>query len=114
MTSKAPRYVTCTRCRVRVLEVRDDFQLGVLVGMPLLDPVALSQLQVVACVITGVQLWQVHEHAGKTVTSVRSRWWPRRPIDGEISPRHRCGTTWDAPALNLAPEETVYPDQPPF
>lgn len=114
MTTKSPRYVTCTRCRARVLEVREDYQLGVLIGTPLLDPVALQQLQVVACVITGVQLWQIHEHAGKHVTSSRSRWWPCRPVDGYIAPVHRCGHTWDAPALDLKPDEVVYPDQPPF
>jgi hypothetical protein len=112
--NKAPRYVTCPRCRARVLEVRWDFQMDVLIGMPLLDPVALQPLQIVACVITRVQLWQIHEHAGKTITSQRTPWWPRKPVDGEISPRHRCGHTWDAPALDLVPDEVVYPDQPPF
>lgn len=114
MSATTPRYVTCPRCRARVLEVRWDYQMDILIGTPLLDPVALGQLQIVACVITGVKLWQVHEHAGRPVTSRRSRWWPTKPVAGEISPEHRCKHTWDAPALDLAPEVTVYPDRPPF
>lgn len=111
---KAPRYVTCPRCRTQVLEVRDDYQLGVLIGTPLLDPVALQPRQIVACVIAGIRLWQVHEHAGRPVTSSRSRWWPKKPVPGDTSPVHRCGRIWDAPALDLVPDELTTPEQPPF
>jgi hypothetical protein len=114
MSQITPRYVTCPRCRSRVLEARWDFQMNTLIGTPLLQPVSLTPDQIVACIITSIPLWQVHEHAGKPITSRRTPWWPRGPIAGDIAPEHACGRTWDAPALDLAPDEIVYPDQPPF
>jgi hypothetical protein len=114
MSRTAPLAARCGRCHARVLEVRVDFQLGVLIGEPRLDPIALGATQITACVITGIQLWQIQEHAGTTITSSRSRWWPRRHVDGHTAPAHACGRVWDAPALDLAPDEPVYPEQPPF
>jgi hypothetical protein len=114
MTATAPLVAPCRRCGRRVLEVRADFQLGVLVGEPRIDPVRLDRDQVIACVLTGVRLWQIQEYAGSTTTSSRSRYWPQRPVDGHTAPEHTCGRVWSAPSLNLAPDEVVIPEQPPF
>ncbi|MEV7875174.1 hypothetical protein [Microbacterium sp. NPDC089188] len=114
MSATAPLAARCARCRRRVLEVRRDFQLGVLIGAPRLDPVRLDRDQVLACVLVGIRLWQIREHAGTTTTSSRSRWWPRQPVDGHTAPEHACARVWDAPALDLAPDEVTYPEQPPF
>lgn len=114
MSAKAPLAARCGRCSRRVLEVRADHHLGVLIGTPRLDPVGLTRDQVLACVLTGIRVWQIQEHAGKTATSLRTRYWPMRPVDGHTAPEHTCTRTWDAPALDLAPDEVVYPDQPPF
>lgn len=114
MSTKAPLFVNCPRCSRRVLEVRADYELGVLVGTPRLDAVHLDPTQITACIITGLRLWQIQQHAGHTITSSRSRWWPRKPVDGVTVPEHSCGRIWDAAALDLAPAEVVYPDQPPF
>lgn len=110
----ASLFARCPRCDRQVLEVRADWDLGVLVGTPRLDAVQLDQEQIIACIITGLRLWQIQEHAGTTVTSSRSRWWPREPVPGHTVPEHSCGRVWDAPAIDLAPAEIVYPDQPPF
>ncbi|WP_091232557.1 hypothetical protein [Microbacterium sp. 3J1] len=114
MKTKAPLFINCPRCNRRVLEVREDFELGVLVGTPRLDAVQLKPDHIVACIITGIRLWQIQERAGHTITSGRSRWWPREPVPGFTVPEHSCGRVWDAPAIDLAPDEIVYPDQPPF
>lgn len=114
MSRTAPLAARCGRCHALVLEVRVDFQLGVLVGAPRLDPISLVGTQITVCVLTGIQLWQVQERAGTTTTSSRSRWWPVRPVDGHTAPVHACGRVWDAPALELAPDEPVYPELPPF
>ena len=114
MTATAPLFAVCRRCGVRVLEVRWDYQQDVLIGEPRLDPVALDYHQVTACVIAGIPLWQVHQHAGKTITSHRSRWWPRKPVPGHIAPEHDCGRVWDAFPINLAPDPNPVPDVCPF
>lgn len=114
MSATTPRYVTCPRCRARVLEARWDYQGDFLIGTPLLDAVALQPSQIVACVVTGIRLWQVHQHAGHTVTSRRTRWWPTRPVDGDVVAEHACGRVWDAPPLDLAPDPDVIPDVCPF
>lgn len=114
VSATAPLMTRCRRCGARVLEVRADFHLGVLIGEPRVDPVHLDRDQVLACVLVGIRLWQIHEHAGRTVTSSRSRYWPRTPVPGQIAPTHACGRVWTAPALDLVPDEPVYPEQPPF
>jgi hypothetical protein len=114
MKTKAPLFINCPRCSRRVLEVREDFELGVLVGTPRLDAVELDANHITACIITGVRLWQIQKRAGRTITSGRSRWWPREPVPGFTVPEHSCGRVWDAPALDLAPVEPVRYDQPPF
>jgi hypothetical protein len=114
MTGTAPLAARCPRCGRRVLEVRRDYNLGVLVGDPRIDPVRLDRDQVLACVLVGIRLWQVQEHAGTTTTSSRDRWWPQSPVPGQIAPEHACERVWTAPALDLAPDEVTYPEQPPF
>ena len=110
----APLMTRCRRCDARVLEVRVDFQLGVLIGEPRIDPVSLDAVQITACIITGIRLWQIQERANTTITSSRSRHWPRHPVPGHTAPAHTCGRVWDAPPLDLAPDQPVYPDTPPF
>ncbi len=114
MTATTPLYAACRRCGGRVLEVRWDFQQDILIGAPRLEPVSLDYQQVTACVIAGIPLWQIHEHARKTVTSRRSRWWPRTPVPGHIAPEHGCGRVWDAFPLDLAPDLTPIPETCPF
>ncbi len=58
------------------------------------------------------RLWQIQEHAGKTATSLRTRYWPTRPVDGHTAPEHTCTRTWDAPALDLAPTRSSTPTSP--
>lgn len=112
--SRSPLVANCPRCGRRVLEVLADWAGEVLYGEPRLDPVSLDYQQVTACIVIGIPLWQIHDHAGRKVTSRRSRWWPRKPMAGHISPEHACGRVWDAFPLNLAPLETPIPDNPPF
>ncbi|EYT59771.1 hypothetical protein [Microbacterium sp. UCD-TDU] len=114
MTATTPLFITCPRCSRQVLEVRADWQLGVLIGTPRLDAVQLDPTQITACILTGLELWQVHTWAGKTVTSRRSRWWPTEPVAGTTAPRHACGRVWDAPALDLAPDKASAPEKCPF
>lgn len=114
MKTKAPLFINCPRCGRRVLEVRDDFQLGVLVGTPRLDAVHLDPMQITACIITGLRLWQIQTRAGRLITSGRSRWWPTEPVPGFTVPEHSCSRVWDAPALDLAPDTAPTPDKPPF
>lgn len=114
MTPTAPLATRCRWCGRRVLEVRRDEHLGVLIGEPRIDPVALDRDQVLACVLVGIRLWQVQKRGGTTTTSSRSRWWPRTPIPGHTAPEHACPRVWAAPALDLAPDEVTYPEQPPF
>lgn len=114
MKTKAPLFINCPRCGRRVLEVREDFELGVLVGTPRLDAVQLDPMQITACIITGVRLWQIQKRAGKTITSGRSRWWPREPVPGVTVPEHSCGRIWEAPELNLAPPAVPTFAEPPF
>lgn len=114
MITKAPLATRCGRCGRQVLEAREDWHEGVLIGDPRIDPVALDSTQLLACVIAGVRVWQLHQVAGHWVSSVRSRYWPRRPIDGHVSPAHDCGRIWTAPRLNLAPDASHVPDICPF
>lgn len=114
MKTKSPLLINCPRCNRRVLEVREDFELGVLVGTPRLDPVHLDAMHITACIITGIRLWQIQKRAGRTITSGRSKWWPREPVSGFTVPEHSCSRVWDAPALDLAPVEPVRYDKPPF
>lgn len=114
MTATAPLYTRCARCGVRVLEVRWDWAEGALFGEPRVDPVSLDREQLTACIVIGIQLWQVHPHAGRTVTSKRTRWWPRQPMPGYIAPVHACGRVWDAFPIDLAPDEITYPTEAPF
>lgn len=104
-TSKSPLLTTCRRCAVPVLEVRDDFR-GILGGTPRLDPVNLDQQQILACIIVGTPLWQIQKRPlGNWVTSQRTRYWPRKPVDGYTAPEHKCGTIWDAFPVDLAPPQ---------
>lgn len=114
MTATTPLAAACTGCGRRVLEVRWDHRDDVLIGAPRIDGVSLDWQQVTACVLAGITLWQIHEWAGRVVTSRRTRYWPTKPIPGHIAPEHHCARTWDAFPLDLAPAETVTPDQPPF
>ncbi len=114
MSAVTPLTTACGRCGRRVLEVRLDFDLGLLVGKPRIDPVVLARPQVVACVITDVPLWQVYEHGGRTVTSQRGRLWPREPMPGDIVPEHACDRTWTAPPLVLAQPTPPALTEPPF
>lgn len=112
--SATPVLVSCRRCRARVLEVRADWHEGIVIGEPRLDPVTLDRQQILACVITGIPLWQVHQHAGRPVTSLRTRWWPTKPLPGHTAPEHACRRTWEAFPLSLAPDPTLIPDTCPF
>jgi hypothetical protein len=114
MSATTPLFITCPRCDRQVLEARADWQLGVLIGTPRLDAVQLDSTQITACIITGLELWQIHTWAGRTVTSRRSRWWPTAPVAGTTVPRHSCARVWDAPALNLAPPNAPAFAEPPF
>jgi hypothetical protein len=114
MTTTTPLLAACPRCRARVLEVRWDHHEDTLIGAPALDPVTLDPHQVLACVVAGIPLWQVHEYAGHPVTSQRTAWWPTAPLPGHIAPAHRCGTAWDAFPLDLSPDTTLTPDTAPF
>lgn len=114
MTATTPLAATCTGCGARVLEVRWDWAEDILIGTPRLDPVTLDPQQVLACVIAGIPVWQVHEHAGRTVTSHRTAYWPRKPMPGHIAPEHACGRRWDAFPIDLAPDPTDIPDTCPF
>lgn len=114
MSATAPLFIRCPRCTRDVLEVRMDFQLGVLVGNPRLDAVQLDQDQITACIIAGLRLWQIEQRAGRLYTSGRSRWWPSQPVPGFIVPEHSCSRVWDAPALNLAPPALPTFAEPPF
>lgn len=115
MSATTPLAATCTKCGRRVLEVRWDFDLDTLIGRPRLDPIELDAQQIVACVITGMPLWQVYEHAGRTVTSQRGPLWPREPMPGHIVPEHTCDRTWTGPAVILAdPAPAATSATPPF
>ncbi|HEY9310266.1 MAG TPA: hypothetical protein VIP82_20880 [Microbacterium sp.] len=114
MTATTPLYATCSSCRGRVVEVRWDWQQDLLIGEPRLEPVALDYQQVTACVIAGIPLWQLHEHAGRPVTSRRTRWWPKRKVPGHILPEHACGRVWDAFPIDLAPDPALIPETCPF
>jgi hypothetical protein len=114
MTATAPLYTACALCGGRVLEVRWDWHEGLLIGEPRLEPVSLDYQQVTACIIAGIRLWQLHEHAGKPVTSKRGPWWPRSPLPGHILPEHACGRVWDAFPVDLAPDPLNIPDTCPF
>lgn len=114
MTATTPVLVSCRRCGSRVLEVRWDWHGDTLIGEPHLDPVTLDPQQITACVIAGIPIWQVHQRANKTMTSRRSRWWPRSPVPGHIAPEHGCGRVWDAFPLDLAPDPSVVPEHCPF
>lgn len=114
MTATTPLYATCPGCRGRVLEVRWDWHEDLLIGEPRLEPVSLDYQQVTACIITRIPLWQLHEHAGKPVTSKRSAWWPRRPVPGHILPTHACGRVWDAFPIDLSPDPDLIPETCPF
>lgn len=114
MSAVTPLMTACRRCGRHVLEVRIDFDLGVPVGTPRIDPVTLTPEQVVACVITDVPLWQVYEHGGRTVTSQRGRLWPREPMPGDTVPEHACTRTWTGPPLVLAQPKTPTLTEPPF
>lgn len=114
MTATTPLVAACPACRARVLEVRWDWQQDLLIGEPRLDLVTLDHQQVLACVIAGVPLWQLHEHAGRTVTSRRSQWWPRQKVPGHIVPEHACGRVWDAFPIDLSPEVDPIPEICPF
>ena len=114
MTATTPRYVTCPACRGRVLEARWDWHGDVLIGEPLLEPVSLDYQQVTACILTGIRLWQLHEHAGHAVTSRRGRYWPKTKIPGHILPEHACSRVWDAFPIDLAPDPAAIPETCPF
>jgi len=115
VTATTPLVGTCPRCKARVLEVRWDYELDLVVGKPRLDLTVLSLEQITACIITGRDLWQLHEHAGRKVTSHRSRWWPRAPIDGTVHAEHRCGTVWPGTDVILAEPQPPAPvTEPPF
>lgn len=114
MTATTPLVASCSRCGRHVLEVRWDYHDDVLIGMPRLELVSLDWQQITACVIAGIPLWQIHERAGKTVTSRRTRWWPRKPVPGHIAPEHGCGRVWDAFPLDLAPDPHDIPETCPF
>lgn len=114
MTATTPLLVACRACGARVLEVRWDYQQDTLIGEPRLDPIGLDHQQIVACIITGIRLWQIHEHARRHVTSRRTAWWPRKPVPGFTAPEHACGASWDALPISLAPEFTPIPDTCPF
>lgn len=110
----APVYVTCPTCRRRVLEVQWDYRDNFLLQHTLLDPVALDQQQILACVITDVRLWQLQRGGEGYRTSRRSRWWPRRPVPGHTLPEHQCQRTWDAFPIDLARPEDLLPVNAPF
>ena len=116
MRAVSPLAAACPRCHARVLDVRVDFDLGVLIGTPRLDPAVLDATAIVACVITSVPLWQVYDHAGRTVTSQRSAWWPRAPMPGHVLAEHACARTWPGAPIDLAPfvAATAVPDICPF
>lgn len=114
MTVTAPLYATCNACRGRVVEVRWDWYEDLLLGEPRLEPVSLDYQQITACVIAGIPLWQLHEHAGRPVTSHRTRWWPKRKIAGHVLPEHACGRVWDAFPIDLAPDPAEIPETCPF
>lgn len=114
MTATTPILASCPRCRRRVLEVRWDHHEDTLIGEPTLEPVALDRQQITACVIAGIPLWLIHQHAGRTVTSHRTRWWPRTLVPGHTAPVHACGRIWDAFPITLAPDPHTTPDQCPF
>jgi hypothetical protein len=114
MTATTPLIATCNGCKGRVLEVRWDWHEDLLIGEPRLDLVALDHQQVTACVIAGIPLWQLHEHAGRHITSHRTRWWPLRKVPGYIVPEHACGRVWDAFPIDLAPDADVIPELCPF
>lgn len=114
MTARPPLFTACPRCGVRVLEVRGDWADDVVFGEPLLDPVGLDYQQVTACIIAGLTLWQLHPYAGHTVTSRRTRWWPRAPMPGLTVPQHVCGRVWDAFPVDLSPDTDLTPELCPF
>ncbi|MFI8593760.1 hypothetical protein ACIGCK_04930 [Microbacterium sp. NPDC078428] len=114
VTARAPLAAVCARCGARVLEVRWDHYWDTLIGTPLLDPVALDQQQIVACVITRVRLWQLQLDARGWRTSHRGPYWPPHPVPGHVLPEHRCGHAWDAFPVDLSGDTPTYPDIPPF
>lgn len=116
MSAVSPLAATCPRCHARVLDVRVNFDLGVLIGTPRLDPTVLDATAIVACVITSVPLWQVYEYAGRTVTSQRSAGWPRTLVPGRVLAEHACARTWPGTPIDLAPlvAATAVPDICPF
>jgi hypothetical protein len=115
VTAVAPLYAPCPRCQVQVLEVRWDWQLDTVIGTPRLDPVALRPDQVTACILTGLQTWQLQRRVtGVWTTSHRWRHWPTRPVDGETLPAHLCGRVWDAPPVRMAPDSASDLTDPPF
>lgn len=115
MTTTSPLYAACHRCGARVLEVRWDFQENTLLGAPRLDPVTLNAEQHIACIVTGVSVWQVQRRrTGEWVTSHRNRWWPTRPVDGHTVPEHACGRRWEGPPLDIATSPSLTPEHCPF
>lgn len=115
MTATSPLYASCRRCGAHILEVRWDWQLDTVIGTPRLDPVALDYQQITACVVAGIPLWQLQrQRLGNWVTSRRSFWWPRTPVDGHTLPAHACGARWDAFPVDLSTAPVTYPDTPPF
>ena len=114
MTATTPLQATCNRCGRRVLDVRWDWHQDILIGEPRLELVTLDHQQVTACVIAGIPIWQIHEHAGRTITSHRTRHWPRKRIPGHIAPEHNCARVWDAFPIDLAPDPNHIPDTCPF
>jgi len=116
MTATSPLIVTCPRCRRRVLAARWDHHENTLIGQPVIDPIALTTQQILACIITGTRLWQIYPHNGHTVTSHRTRWWPthQNHPGGHTAPEHDCDTHWAAPTLNLAPDPVLTPADCPF
>lgn len=116
MTATAPLLAPCGWCGAQVLQVRWDYQLDTVIGDPRLDPVALDQQQVTACIIAGIPLWQLQQRStGRWITSARSRWWPRRPVDGSTVPEHDCSRRWDAVPAPFTPDPGItYPDIAPF
>ncbi len=115
MSTRTPVITPCPHCRIDVLEARWDDQDGMPpIGTARLDPVALDHQQRVACIITGVRLWQLQDSPLGLRTSLHTRWWPARPVNGHVLPAPRCGTTWDAFPVDLKPLTITYPDDPPF
>ena len=118
--SRPPLVESCPKCGRRVLAVREDDYHEFVIGRPLIDPVALNQQQVIACVLAGIDLWQVTRRVLGWVTAHRDVSWPyppkpgQPPYPGHIAPVHRCTATWDAPPIDTQPDRAPVPDKPPF